>query len=123
MGVQLAAAVGLILKRTAPAALSNNTNGLAGCFAASMYSSPLPFSCISPLPAVTYNEGFLGQENEDYQAWILDKKHWWVEWERQGGGRGRGDDIKGRGRGHGKGRGRMRGEEKAHMQHMVQCHF
>ncbi len=26
--------------------------------------------------AVTYNDGFLGQENEDYQAWILDKKHW-----------------------------------------------
>lgn len=27
-------------------------------------------------PAVTYNDGFLGQENEEYQAWILDKKHW-----------------------------------------------
>lgn len=25
---------------------------------------------------MTYNDGFLGQENEDYQAWILDKKHW-----------------------------------------------
>jgi hypothetical protein len=25
---------------------------------------------------VTYNDGFLGQENEEYQAWILDKKHW-----------------------------------------------
>lgn len=26
--------------------------------------------------AVTYNEGFLGQENGAYQAWILDKGHW-----------------------------------------------
>jgi ubiquitin thioesterase OTU1 len=25
---------------------------------------------------VTYNEGFLGQENDAYQAWILDKQHW-----------------------------------------------
>lgn len=38
----------------------------------------LPVLCLRlpPAAAVTYNDGFLGQENEDYQKWILDKKHW-----------------------------------------------
>jgi hypothetical protein len=32
----------------------------------------------APPPAVTYNDGFLGQENADYQAWILNAQHWCV---------------------------------------------
>lgn len=30
------------------------------------------------LLAVTFNEGFLGQENEEYQKWITNKDHWSV---------------------------------------------
>lgn len=31
------------------------------------------------IAAVTYNDAFLGKENEEYCAWITDKKNWYAD--------------------------------------------
>jgi hypothetical protein len=38
--------------------------------------TPVHIHVLPPSPAVTYNEGFLEQENAAYCKWITDMSHW-----------------------------------------------